>query len=187
MCHDGDEQYCLNGDNVHTYNDKKRYTHIGGNPDTQTFGGYSGSNTIHEAFVLKIPDNLDNTRAAPILCAGITMWDPLVHWGARNGGKTVGIVGIGGLGTMGIKLAHHMGNKVVAISSSDSKRKIAEEKGATGYCNYNDPASLKEWTGKCDLILDTVAVNHQCSTQMEILKKSGTIVLLGLCTEPMAI
>lgn len=97
------------------------------------------------------------------MCAGITMWDPLVHWGARNGGKTVGIVGIGGLGTMGIKLAAAMGNTVVAISSTDSKREQAKAKGAAGYVNYNDPASMKEWEGKLDLILDTVAVNHQCS------------------------
>lgn len=88
------------------------------------------------------------------------MWDPLVHWGARNGGKTVGIVGIGGLGTMGIKLANAMGNTVVAISSSDSKRELAKSKGAKGYCNYNDEASMKEWEGKIDLILDVVSVNH---------------------------
>lgn len=119
------------------------------------------------------------------MCAGITMWDPLVHWGARDGGKVVGIVGIGGLGSMGVKLAQAMGNKVVAISSSDSKRQVAKEKGAEGYCNYNDEASMKEWEGKIDLILDTVSVNHQCSHQMKLLKKSGTIVLLGLCTEPM--
>jgi uncharacterized zinc-type alcohol dehydrogenase-like protein len=121
------------------------------------------------------------------MCAGITVWDPLVHWGAKEGGKVIGIVGIGGLGTMGVKLAKAMGNKVVAISSSDSKREMAKEKGAEGYCNYNDEASMKEWEGKIDLILDTVAVNHQCSHQMKLLKKSGTIVLLGLVTEPMHI
>jgi uncharacterized zinc-type alcohol dehydrogenase-like protein len=115
------------------------------------------------------------------------MWDPLVHWGCRNGGKVVGIMGIGGLGTMGIKLAAAMGNKVVAISSSDAKKKLAEEKGATGYCNYNDEAQMKEWEGKIDVILNVVSANHQIASQMNLLKKSGTMVLLGLCTEPMAV
>lgn len=152
----------------------KRFGHIGGNQDVQTFGGYSGSNTVHEHFVLKIPANLDNSKAAPIMCAGITMWDPLVHWGARNGGKTIGIVGIGGLGTIGVKLAKAMGNKVIAISSSDAKKDMCMEKGATGFVNHSDPESIKASAGQCDFIINTVAVSHQCTKFMSLMKNSGT-------------
>ena len=105
-----------------TYNGDKKHGRVGGNQDTQTFGGYSGSNVVHENFVIKIPEGMDKTKAAPILCAGITMYSPINHWGASKGGKTVGIMGVGGLGTMGIKIAKACGNKVVAISSSDKKK-----------------------------------------------------------------
>lgn len=122
MCAIGDEQYCMGGGNVHTYNDEKRYGHIGGNPSTQTFGGYSGSNTLHEHFILKLPSTLDLQKAGPILCAGITLYDPLRHWGATTKqGMTIGIVGVGGLGTMGIKLAKALGHTVVAVSTSQHK------------------------------------------------------------------
>ena len=117
----------MKGKNVATYNDKKRYNHYGGNPDTQTFGGYSGSIVLHEHFILKIPDGVPLEKAGPILCAGITMYDPLKQWGATQGKKmTIGIVGIGGLGTMGIKLAKALGHEVIAISSSPEKAELAK-------------------------------------------------------------
>jgi uncharacterized zinc-type alcohol dehydrogenase-like protein len=121
-CERGDEMYCEKGGHVHTYNSMKKYNHIGGNPDTQNFGGYAASQVVHERFIIRIPDSLKLETAAPILCAGITMYDPLKHWGALDGKPmTIGIVGIGGLGTMGIKLAKAAGNRVVAISSSEKK------------------------------------------------------------------
>jgi len=185
-CNKGEEQYCETG-HTGTYASPKSYKHVSGNQKTHTFGGYSASNTVDERFVFNIPANLDLARAAPLMCAGITTFDPLMHWGAGNGGKMVGIMGIGGLGTMGIKIATAMGNTVVAISSSDSKKELALSKGAKHYVNYNDEASMKAMTGKLDLIIDVISANHQCSKQMTLLKPSGTIILCGLCTEPVAI
>jgi len=139
----------------------KRYTHIGGNQDTQNFGGYSASEVVHEHFVLRIPDGIPLDKAGPILCAGITLYDPLVHWGATSGKKmTVGIVGIGGLGTMGIKLAKALGHRVVAISTSNNKEKMAKEKGADAFVVSTDPESMAAESNKIDLILNTVSANH---------------------------
>jgi uncharacterized zinc-type alcohol dehydrogenase-like protein len=116
-CKAGDEQYCQVGGWCHIYNDTKKYGTLPGNKDTQTFGGYSGSHAVNEHFVMKVPEGLPMEKAAPILCAGVTMYDPLKHFGATTGEKkTIGIVGIGGLGTMGIKMAAAMGHRVVAIS-----------------------------------------------------------------------
>ena len=131
-CRIGDEQYCCGGKSVSTYADTKRYTHIGGNPDAMTYGGYSGSQCLHEHFIIKIPDEIPLEKAGPILCAGITMYDPLRHWGATkpDNKMTIGIVGIGGLGTMGIKLSKALGHTVVAISTSASKKQMALDKGA---------------------------------------------------------
>lgn len=110
-CDDGEEQYCRGGKHVATYNDKKRYTHIGGNPDAMTYGGYSGSQVLHEHFIMKIPDGIPLDMAGPILCAGITMYEPLRYHGLTTSKpKTVGVVGIGGLGSMGVKLARAMGH-----------------------------------------------------------------------------
>jgi uncharacterized zinc-type alcohol dehydrogenase-like protein len=96
--------------------------HQGGNLAVQTHGGYSGSHVLHEHFVIKIPDNIPLEKAAPLLCAGITMYDPLRHWGATSGKPmTIGIIGVGGLGTMGLKLAKALGHRVVAISTSPNK------------------------------------------------------------------
>merc|ERR1719201_2569036 len=101
---------------------------------------------------------MDKEKTAPILCAGITMYSPLAHWDCLKGGKTVGIVGIGGLGTMGIKLAKAMGNKVVAISTSDKKETLAREKGADEFVVSKDPESIKKYAMSCDILLNTVAV-----------------------------
>ena len=120
-CVSGDEQYCESGF-VHTYNSMKKHPHVGGNQDTQNFGGYSASEVVHEHFIVKIPDAIPLDKAGPILCAGITLYDPLRHWGATKGKQmSIGIVGIGGLGTMGIKLAKALGHKVTAISTSAHK------------------------------------------------------------------
>ena len=122
---------------------------------------------------------MDLVKAAPLLCAGITMYSPLSHWGAKNGGKTVGIIGIGGLGTMGIKIAKTLGNKVIAISTSNKKEALAKEKGADGFVVSKDPESIKAHAMSCDLILNTVAVSHDVNTYMPLLNKEGTMVMIG--------
>jgi len=156
---------------VQTYNGKKNYSRIGGNQESRTFGGYSGSYVVHEDYAIKFHQGMDLTKAGPILCAGITMYSPLSFWGANNGGKTVGIVGIGGLGTMGIKLAKALGNKVVAISTSDKKETLAREKGADEFVVSKDPESIKKHAMSCDIILNTVAVPHDINVYMPLLEK----------------
>lgn len=164
------------------------YDMVGGDKDLQTFGGYSGSHVVHQHFVCKIPEGLPLEKAAPILCAGITMYDPLRHWGATKGVKmTIGIIGIGGLGTMGIKLAKALGHDVVAISTSADKEQMAREKGATHFCVSTNPDSMNAHKGKCDLILNVVSANHDLNTYMPLLAKSGTLVQMGLAPAPHAI
>ena len=143
-CGEDSENYCAKG-MTGTYGGKKVHGRVGGNPEIKTAGGYSGSNTVHEHFIVKVPEGMDLEKTAPILCAGITMWDPLAHWGFTQEGvkKCVGIVGIGGLGTMGVKLAAALGHEVIAISTSAGKKDLALKKGATGFCVSTDPESIK--------------------------------------------
>jgi len=184
-CKNGEEVYCEAGGNTHTYNSMKTYGHVSGNPDVQNFGGYSGSNVVHERFVMKIPESVPLEKAGPILCAGITLWDPMRHWGAtKEGAKMcIGIIGIGGLGTMGIKLAKALGHRVVAISTSANKEKLAKEKGADAFVVSSDGKSMAAEAGKCDLILNTVSAKHEVSTYLGLLRTNGTIVQLGLVRE----
>jgi uncharacterized zinc-type alcohol dehydrogenase-like protein len=188
-CQRSEEQYCKGGSWCHIYNDTKKYGHIGGNQATQTFGGYSGSQTLREEFVMKIPDSIPLEKAAPILCAGITMYDPLRHWGAVKAGEEgrkmcIGIIGVGGLGTMGIKLAHAMGHRVVAISQSPNKEAMAKEKGADAFVISTNEASMAAEAGNIDLILNTVAAPHEVGHYISLLAESGTIVQLGVFGEP---
>ena len=126
-CKKNDDQYCEVAGWCHVYNDTKKYGHIGGNPDTQTLGGYSTKQTCHERFVITLPENIDLTTVGPLMCAGVTMYDPLRHWGATKGDKmTIGVVGVGGLGTMGLKIAKALGHRVVAISHSNKKEALAK-------------------------------------------------------------
>ena len=184
-CREGEEQYCDGC--THTYNSPKTQGHIGGNPDTQNFGGYSASNVVHEHFIIKIPDEVPLEKAGPLMCAAITMYDPLKYWGAtKPGGKqmTIGIIGIGGLGTMGIKLAKAMGHKVYAVSTSPAKEAIAKEKGADGFIISTDPASMSSHSGKIDLLLSTISADHELQHYVSLLKSSGTMVMIGLVTKP---
>lgn len=139
---------------------------------------------MHQRFVFKVPDGVPPEYAGPILCAGITMYDPLIYFAKGRKNLTVGIAGIGGLGTMGIKLAAAMGHTVVAISSSDSKKQMATEKGATGYVNIKDPESVKQWAGKCHLILNTVSFDHDITLYMSLVANSGILVQQGVVTKP---
>jgi uncharacterized zinc-type alcohol dehydrogenase-like protein len=184
QCDNGDEPYCMGG-MTGTWNADRKHGRVPGNKDLKTFGGYTGSSVVHEHFVCKIPEGIPLEAAGPIMCAGITMYDPLRHWGATGEKKmTVGIIGIGGLGTMGIKIAKACGNDVMAISTSANKEAIAKEKGATHFCVSKDPESMKANAGKCDIILNTVSASHDLNAYIPLLAKSGTLVQLGLVTEP---
>jgi uncharacterized zinc-type alcohol dehydrogenase-like protein len=163
-CNADDDVYCRQGA-VHAYGDAKDKgypSHIGGNLGQQTFGGYTGSQCLHENMIMKFPEGFPMEKAGPVMCAGITMWDPLAHWGATKEGSkmVIGIAGIGGLGTMGIKMAKGLGHRVVAISSSDKKKDLAMEKGADAFVNINDEASRKAEAGKIDLLLSTISAHH---------------------------
>jgi uncharacterized zinc-type alcohol dehydrogenase-like protein len=182
-CLDGGEQYCNDG-RTSTYAGTRNLGHIPGNKDLPTYGGYSEFNVVHEHFVFAVPEDIPLEAAGPILCAGVTMYDPLRHWGATTGKKmTIGIVGIGGLGTMGIKLAKALGHDVIAISTSVSKEALAKEKGATHFCVSKDPESIKTFKGKCNLILNT-AGNHDVNVYMPLLAKSGTMIQIGVNMTP---
>ena len=175
FCKDGDEQYC--DKMTQTYNDVRKTGHHLGDKETTTKGGYSGSNTVHEKFVCKVPEGMDLAKTAPLVCAGITMYDPLRHWGyTKTKGKTVGIIGIGGLGTMGIKLAKALGHKVVAIARSADKEAVAKAKGADTFVASTSEESMKAAEGTCDLILNTVPVNHDVNFYLPLVAKSGVIV-----------
>ena len=183
-CKKGEEQYCAGG-SVFTYNGKKMHKHVGGNPDTQTFGGYTGSYVCYEHFVCKVPDNLPLEQVGPLMCAGITMYDPLRHWGAVGGEKmTIGIAGVGGLGTMGIKLAKALGHRVVAITRSADKIDICKKKGADTVLVSSDPESFKSEMGNIDLILDSIPANHQAGDYIPLLGVDGTLVVVGIVPEP---
>jgi uncharacterized zinc-type alcohol dehydrogenase-like protein len=184
MCKKGEENYCEKGI-TGTYNSTKKNLRVAGNTDILTFGGYSASNVVHEHFVMKIPDAIPMDKAGPLLCAAITLYDPLRHWGYTVGEKRiVGVVGVGGLGTMGIKLAKAMGHTVVAISRSLDKEALAKEKGADHYIASNDPESVKNAPVKCDLILNTVGVKHDIKSYIPLLAQDGNLVQLGGCVTP---
>ena len=188
-------EYCKNGEENYrekgmtgTYNGAKKHGRVGGNTTTTTHGGYSGSLVTHEHFVIKIPAGMDIEKTAPILCAGITMYDPLRHWGfTKTTGKVVGIVGIGGLGTMGIKIANALGHHVVAISTSASKKEMALKKGAKSFVVSSDPESAKALEKKCDIILNTVSVPHDLNVYIPLLKTNGILVQLGGVAPPHSI
>jgi uncharacterized zinc-type alcohol dehydrogenase-like protein len=173
-CQDGLEQYCENGW-TGTYNGDDK---IGGTPHTHTFGGYSDKITVKERFVLRIPENLDPAGAAPLLCAGITTYSPLKHWKVGPG-KKVGIIGLGGLGHMGVKLAHAMGADVVMITTSPEKAKDAEKLGANEVLISTDDDAMTAMQGSFDFLLNTIPVGHDVNPYMELVKRDGTMVIVG--------
>lgn len=171
-CTEGLEQYCENG-MVGTYN--------GPTADVpgHTLGGYSQRIVVNDRFVLKVRHPEDQLAAvAPLLCAGITTWSPLRRWGAGPG-KKVGIVGIGGLGHMGVKLAHALGAHVVAFTTSESKREDARKLGADEVVVSRNPAEMAAHANSFDLILDTVAASHNLDAFTSLLKTNGTLTLVG--------
>ncbi|GAB4169025.1 MAG: NAD(P)-dependent alcohol dehydrogenase [Wenzhouxiangellaceae bacterium] len=171
-CNEGLEQYCDNGF-VATYNGEDLHDH------STTFGGYSESIVVSERFVLRIPDTLDPAAAAPLLCAGITTWSPLAHFGVRAGQK-IAVVGLGGLGHMAIKFARALGAEVTVFSRSESKRAEAERLGAHRVVISTDPDQMAAVANRYDLILDTVPVQHDLNPYLAALRRDGTLVLVGL-------
>ena len=174
-CKDGLEQYCVKG-MVGTYNAKDRNGDI-------TYGGYSNVIVTDEHFVYSISPKLDRAAVAPLLCAGITTYSPLKHWGAGPG-KKVGIVGLGDLGHMGLKFAHSLGAHVVQFTTSENKRQDAMRLGADEVVLSNDPEAMKKHTSSFDLIIDTVSAPHDLAAYVSLVKLDGTLVLVGLPDAP---
>jgi uncharacterized zinc-type alcohol dehydrogenase-like protein len=176
-CREGLEQYCEVGF-VGTYNGEDKL--LGG----VTYGGYSDKIVVDEYFVLRIPENLDPAAAAPLLCAGITTYSPLRHWRVARGQK-VGVVGLGGLGHMGIKLAHAMGANVVLFTTSANKRQDALRLGAKEVVISKDQGEMEKHLNSFDFILDTVSAKHDVEGFLELLKRDGTLAMVGASPEPL--
>lgn len=173
-CREGLEQYCNAGGMVMTYGSPDAHL-----PGQMTHGGYSTSIVVSERFVLKVADSLDKAAAAPLLCAGITTYSPLKHWGAGPG-KKVGIVGLGGLGHMGVKFAHALGAHTVLFTTSPSKVDDGRRLGADEVVLSRDAEAMQQHAASFDLILNTVAASHPLDPFVSLLKRDGTMVLVGV-------
>ena len=175
-CKDGLENYCVNVPSF-TYNSEDKI--LGG----VTYGGYSESIVVDEAFVLKVSDKLDPAGTAPLLCAGITTYSPLRHWSVREGQK-VGVVGLGGLGHMGVKFANALGAHVVLFTTSPNKTADALRLGAHEVILSKDAAEMEKHFHSFDFILDTVSAQHDLNPYISLLKRDGTMTLVGAPPEP---
>jgi uncharacterized zinc-type alcohol dehydrogenase-like protein len=175
-CNDGLEQYC-DHDFTQTYNSVDKRS--GG----VTYGGYSNTIVVDEHFVLHIPEGLEPAAAAPLLCAGITTYSPLRQWGVTTGHK-VGVVGLGGLGHMAVKLAHAMGAHVVLFTTSPGKAQDALRLGAHEVVISRDPDAMAREAGTFNFILNTVAAPHNLDPFLSLLKRDGTMTLVGAPAEP---
>jgi alcohol dehydrogenase (NADP+) len=175
-CQRGLEQFCEQGAAM-TYNGTEM------DRRTLTYGGYSTRVVVDEAFVLKVPAGLDLAGAAPLLCAGITTWSPLRHWKAGKGTR-VGVVGLGGLGHMAVKLAASLGCEVTMLSTSRAKEADARRLGAHGFALTSAPETFKKLRGRFDLILDTISAPHDYNAYLGMLAVDGAMVLLGVPPAP---
>ncbi|MDD2704467.1 MAG: NAD(P)-dependent alcohol dehydrogenase [Acidocella sp.] len=179
-CREGLEQYCDAGMQGGTYGGTDKVT---GEP---TRGGYADKIVVDENYVLRIPENLDPAAAAPLLCAGITLYSPLRHWGAGPS-KKVGIIGLGGLGHMGVKLAHAMGAETVLFTTSPSKVADGKKLGAHDVVISKHPEEMARHTNSFDLIIDTVSATHDLSPYFALLKRDATMVQVGAPEKPLPI
>ena len=177
-CKEDLEQYCPNV--ILTYNSPDK--HLGG----VTYGGYSASIVVNERFVLRVPSKLDLAATAPLLCAGITTYSPLRHWGVTSG-KKVGVVGLGGLGHMGVKFAHAFGAHVVAFTTSPNKKEDALRLGADEVVVSRNDDEMQKHAGSFDFILDTVSADHDINAYLNLLARDGTVVLVGAPPTPLAV
>lgn len=171
-CKAGEEQFCQE-QFTGTYNGKDRHD------GTITYGGYSDKLVTSENFVVRVPDGLDPARAAPLLCAGVTVWSPLRRWKVGPGTK-VAVVGLGGLGHMGVKIAAGLGAEVTVITTSENKRADAMKLGASDVIVSSDAAAMGAAMGRFDFVLDTVPVAHDLSPYLMLAKLDGTIVIVGM-------
>ncbi|WP_118194516.1 NAD(P)-dependent alcohol dehydrogenase [Albibacterium indicum] len=178
-CKEGLEQYCEEG-NIQTYNGADKHL------NKQTFGGYSERIVVDQDFVLRVPENLDPAAAAPLLCAGVTTWSPLKHWKVGPG-KRIGIVGIGGLGHMGVKLAKALGAEVVVITTSPSKVEDAKRLGADQVILSTDKEQMKANRNSLHFILDCVSAEHDVNAYLQLLKTDGTLAIVGAPEHPLPV
>ena len=179
-CRAGFEQYCEVGF-TGTYNAPDTRT-----PGLQTFGGYADAIVVDQGFVLRVPDNLELAAVAPLLCAGITTYSPLRHWNVGPG-QRVGIVGLGGLGHMGLKLAHAMGAEVTLFTTSPGKADDARRLGAHHVVLSRDPDAMGAQNDRFDFVLDCVAARHDIESYLALLKRDGTLVQVGAPPEPLSL
>ena len=178
-CLAGDEQYCTTGDTP-TYNGIER------DGTTIAFGGYTNNFVVDEAYAVHVADSLDLAGVAPLLCAGITLYSPLRHWNASKDTK-VGIIGLGGLGHMGVKFAAALEAETTVFSHSANKHDDALRLGATHFVNTTESESLEALNGQFGLIINTVSADLDLAPYMELLKVDGTLVLVGLPSNPYAL
>ncbi|MFI1465358.1 NAD(P)-dependent alcohol dehydrogenase [Nocardia carnea] len=181
-CLQEEEQYCLRGA-VMTYNSRVSEEV---QPGGHTLGGYATQIVVTENFVLGIPEGIDLSVAAPLLCAGITVYSPLRHWGARPG-KRVAVIGMGGLGHMAVKIAAALGAEVTVLSHSLSKQEDGKRFGAQHYYATSDKQIFRELRSHFDLIINTVSADLPINDYMKLLRLDGTLVVLGLPEQPLAV
>jgi len=178
-CKAGFEQFCQNA--IFTYNspDKHKTAPV-------TYGGYSNSIVVDQRFVLRVPPNLDLAGVAPLLCAGITTYSPLHHWGVTEG-KKVGVIGLGGLGHMGVKIAHALGAHVVVFTTSPDKTEDALRLGADEVVVSRNADEMQKHVGSFDFILDTVSAKHDINAYLNLLQLDGNITLVGAPEKPLEV
>jgi uncharacterized zinc-type alcohol dehydrogenase-like protein len=177
-CKVGLEQFCQNV--IFTYNSPDK--HLG----AVTYGGYSNSIVVDQRFVLRVPPNLNLAGVAPLLCAGITTYSPLRHWGITEG-KKVGVIGLGGLGHMGVKFAHAFGAYTVVFTTSPDKTEDALRLGANEVVISSNDAEMQKHAGSFDFILDTVSAQHDINAYLNLLRLDGNITLVGVPEKPLDI
>src|SRR6478672_9931574 len=177
-CQAGLEQFCPHM--TLTYNSPD--VHLGG----VTYGGYSDSIVVKDHFVLRVPSNLDLAGAAPLLCAGITTYSPMRHWGVTKG-KKVGVVGLGGLGHMAVKIAHALGAHVVVFTTSPNKKDDALHLGADEVVISRNTDEMQKHEGSFDFILDAVSADHDINAYIDLLRRDGNLTLVGAPNKPLAV
>ena len=187
-CRKGLEQYCLPPGPVMTYNSPSKYPHTPGFEEKRTqYGGYSKDIVVHEGFVCSIPTNIDLAAATPLLCAGITVWSPMKHYGLKAGDKFA-VAGLGGLGSMAVKLAKAMGAHVTVISRGKSKMSDAlDNLKADAFLDSTDADACKDAADSFDFLLDCVGANHDVSQYLGLTAVDGKCVLVGLPPDSMSV
>jgi len=177
-CRAGLEQFCANPTYTYNFPDK----HLGG----VTYGGYSESIVVDQHFVLHVPSNLDPAGAAPLLCAGITTYSPMRHWNVSKG-KKIGVVGLGGLGHMAVKIAHALGAHVVVFTTTPNKKEDAIRLGADEVVLSRDANEMQKHAGTLNFILDAVSADHDINAYMNLLARDGNLTLVGAPSNPLPV